>query len=850
MKKLSYLLIVFSIFILASCNSTTKPPFTTRAKNQSGITTSENNVKSYVNVMVESGEGFSVLGEQIQQVEVGSDAVFNIEILEGYHYLSNNSDGVFENGTLTIKNISTPRVVVIACEKESHIVKLKASEGLIIYDGDDVVENDKTAYALYNDDVSFKVGLLENYEYRGLSITTTDGREYDYIFENGIITIKNIKSDSEIMIQLRYVSPIVSETYYVSLKEDDAFTILGDNQQEINKGEDATFNIQVNSGYYYISNNCGATYDKGTITLKDVNGDQNIILSFGKTSTTTKMFDNGKMELYDGEKMFTYKAYPDNGYVFVSWLLDNNIYSYANYVYLYKTDYEELDLVPVFVKRSEAVLVSYNSNGGKIYNSSDKEVVYAFNSSVYKYPSAFGEWCHKTFYKDGYVPVEFNTMPDGSGTTYSLGSKILNDNKEIKLYLIWEKETNPNDFSYTYNQDDEGKSVSVTLTKYNGSEDTVVIPTTIDNLKVENISALCFENSEIKKVIITKEIKEVSKNAFKDCTKLETVYLSDSVNRIWDESFVNCANLKNLRMIAVLPPCFSTHLIATTARRFEYFYKNRETNKTYIVFYGGSSIFQGFDGQTMQNLFSSDRYAIVNGGQNAYVPGRLMLELYSKWMKENDIMVYVPEYSKTLFSDNFELPTWVALESYYDFLRDIDIRDYNRVFDSFYDFMNGSESYTIAPKLQKMSDGREETYEMFLDVVDEYFTRSSNFDFSKASIIQELFPPEFTTFENSLRNVINPLYLNVFAPKGIRIYMAAPTMWEDSFPGGTEQYQEFVNRIKEYILFPYISDVNAHLVSEDKLTDSISHLTPEAAYENSILLSQEIKYQMHLDGYN
>ncbi|MBR4237240.1 leucine-rich repeat protein [bacterium] len=861
MKKLPYLLALIFIFFLVSCGTfTTKAPFTTREKHHSTLTTDDNTdittkdgdtntkEKTYVNVMIESGDGFNVIGNQLQRVEVGTDCIFNLEILEGYHYISNNSNGTFEDGVLTIKNINTPRVVVVTCEKDTHIIKLKAQEGLIIYDGDTVVENDKTESFFYNSDVTFKIGFVENYEYRGVNIVSVDGKTYEYTLTDNLLTVKNVKSDSEIMVQLRYVSPVISETYQVTLLEDEAFTIVGDSVKEVSKGESVSFNITLNAGYYYLANNCGATYNSGTIILDDVNGNQNIVLTFGKTSTTTTYFDNGKMELYDGPTKYIYRAYPDTGYSFISWNLGDEIYSYAKYLSLSKDEYEKLELNPVFAKISDVRIVKYNSNGGKIYNSSDYEVSYAFSNPIYKYPSAFGEWCHKTFYRDGYVPIEYNTMPDGSGEVYSLGSKILNDDPNLVLYVIWEKETNPNDFEYTYNKDDENNNISVTLNKYIGSEKNIVIPTTINNLKVEYISSNCFTEKDIEKVVITKNIIEVSKNAFKDCTHLETIYLSDSVNRIWDESFINCTNLKNLRMIATLPPCYSDHIIAITARRFEYLYQHRNTEKHYIIFYGGSSIFQGFDGATMQSLFDTSRYQILNGGQNAYVPGKLMMELYSYYMKADDIMVFAPEYSPTLFSDNFELPTWVALESYYDFLRYIDIRNYSRVFDSIYDFMNGSEDYTISPKLQMMSDNKAGTYDVYLDVADEYFTRKSDFDFTKKTIYTQPLPVDYEKIENGLKNSINVLYSEVYEPRGIRFYMASVTMWEEAFPGEPTQYQDFVDRIKEYILFPYISNVANHLVDYDSITDSISHLTPQAAITNSNLLAQEIKYQMHLDG--
>ena len=225
-----------------------------------------------------------------------------------------------------------------------------------------------------------------------------------------------------------------------------------------------------------------------------------------------------------------------------------------------------------------------------------------------------------------------------------------------------------------------------------------------------------------------------------------------------------------------------------------------------------------------------------------------MLELYAKWMKEDDILVYVPEYSDILFLDNLELPVWVAFESYYDFLRYIDIRDYKKVFDSFYDFMNGSEHYAISPKLEMINDKKEESYDVYNDTLDNYYTRGPKFQYKSVYIMQDPEYVNYESIENGLRNVINPLYQNVLLPRGVRLYMASVTMWKLSFPGKETQYQDFVDRIKEYILFPYISDVSKHLLEVNCCTDSFSHLTPEAAIENSIILSQEIKYQMYRDG--
>ena len=57
---------------------------------------------STIKVMVEQGEHFQVVGDSIQEIEVGGDVAFSISIDEGYYYVSNDCGAEFNDNQLVL----------------------------------------------------------------------------------------------------------------------------------------------------------------------------------------------------------------------------------------------------------------------------------------------------------------------------------------------------------------------------------------------------------------------------------------------------------------------------------------------------------------------------------------------------------------------------------------------------------------------------------------------------------------------------------------------------------------------------------------------------------------------------
>lgn len=857
------LVMLFSLFIFPACDNSGN----TNHNDSSSSSSSHHGDKPVptVRVMVEQGAHYQVIGEDLKNVNVGEDVSFYITIDEGYYYVSNNCGAEFSENQLTLRNVMMPRTIKIEVKAYTYTVRLNEAEGLKVKDGEAFAQKAVTQEVSHGQNAVFDVEVDEEYEYVQNTVSSEDGSNQPAVYEDGKLRIENVCSDQEIFVQLRKKEVVGQEKVTVRLERSLAYTIVGESEQEVEVGTDVEFKITVKEGYYYVSNNCGAEYRAATgkIVFRNARADQTIRMEFRRRDTEKEDYTNGVAEeRIEGDDVI-YTAIPNAYYVFTGWYevktieaegeggepqTEEILYSYANHLRVPSSKAKNMKLKPTFAWTATEKVVTYHANGGKIYGSDDVTIADAFRHEVYLYQAALGEWCFNTFYREGYAPIEYNTKPDGTGEAISLGSRIFSDARSIDLYVIWAEENKASEFTYTF-LDENNRGAGVELVKYTGADLSVVIPNYIEGSPVKVIGNTCFEGQNIESVVLTRNITEIKAGAFKNCNALETVYMCDSVEIVSDESFEGCTALANLRMLAALPPVYADHLIGATIRRFELLYSTRGDWSINVMFYGGSSTFHGIDGETLTRLFgNSSTYRIINCAQNAYVSGVLMMELYSHFMKEGDVMTFMPEYSPQLYSGNLELPSWIAIEAFYDAFRYIDLRNYSNVFDAFYDLQHGSESYTYIGKLQQIKDKKNLSYYTYDDTFNQYFTRAENFKIDKASLEPEKDAPNFEAMKRSVLSEITSLYTRRYEGK-FKMYFAYFAFWKDAYDVSVS-HAEYEQWLKNNLPFPYISDYRNHMCTAEYMSDSISHLTREGAVLHSETIAEELKAQMRLDGYD
>ncbi len=97
------------------------------------------------------------------------------------------------------------------------------------------------------------------------------------------------------------------------------------------------------------------------------------------------------------------------------------------------------------------------------------------------------------------------------------------------------------DFEYKISDNE-----TVYITKYIGSDDTVVIPSKIDGKIVDAISNYSFKKQNIKSVVIPDTVAVIGMEAFFHCANLQTVYFGSGLKKIGTEAFFHCDKLEKV----------------------------------------------------------------------------------------------------------------------------------------------------------------------------------------------------------------------------------------------------------------------------------------------------------------
>ena len=128
--------------------------------------------------------------------------------------------------------------------------------------------------------------------------------------------------------------------------------------------------------------------------------------------------------------------------------------------------------------------------------------------------------------------TEPDTFIDEDGNVYSEKPTVhVRDVKELT------------DFEYVI---EDGKAK---ITKYVGSEQAVIIPDSVEEVPVTEISYYAFEaNYDVVSVQIPESVTLIGEGAFMDCASLEEVNIPEAVTGIDRGAFVGCASLKSVTL--------------------------------------------------------------------------------------------------------------------------------------------------------------------------------------------------------------------------------------------------------------------------------------------------------------
>lgn len=424
--------------------------------------------------------------------------------------------------------------------------------------------------------------------------------------------------------------------------------------------------------------------------------------------------------------------------------------------------------------------------------------------------------------KDGFLPIGWNTAPDGTGSSVGFGSRVWADTEtKLHLYPHWLKCTPKTAFSYTISAD------QVTITGYQGKGD-LVIPEQIEGKPVTALAAGAFGDIKADTVALPPTITSIEPGAFRSLAAGH-LYLFDSLESVTDASF-GSYRIAKLHINAVLPPVYSGTYFDTLSDKIDYLQSVQNENK--LVLFCGSSARFGYDSPMLEAAFPE--YKVVNLGVYAYSNMLPLARIAGQFMKSGDILLSSPELDaidmQFCSRSALDKETFCMMESCYDMLSLLDLTEFTNVFDAFSEYQNSRRTMTPRSYSDSASfydeDGtrtEQPSYNSYGDYIlyRENNTAGKNFGIKRA-------------FYNAVHiteadwNGLNSLY-DFFTQKGVTVYFtysprSKTSISEDSTPDARKELELL---FRQKLPVPVISSLEDSLMEPLYFFGTDNHLSTE-----------------------
>ena len=442
------------------------------------------------------------------------------------------------------------------------------------------------------------------------------------------------------------------------------------------------------------------------------------------------------------------------------------------------------------------------------------------------------------FTREGHVLTGWNTAANGSGDAIGLGSRT--DRADgLTLYAQWAACAPETDFAFEIDRNEAH------ITAYLGTAADVVVPAALGGAKVTRICTGAFAGAAIDRVILPDTIFSVERGAFSGST-LREITLFDNLYYIYDASFEGCGSLTTLRINAATLPVYSGTYFDTFADKYDWLLSIRDQRK--IVLFSGSSGRYGYDSPAIHAAFPE--YQVANMGVYAYTNALPQYDLIADLMQQGDILLSAPEFDTTddqfCETDRLDPHFFAMMESNYDALALLDLRDYTAVFDSLGKYLTtrsvmGSRSYAVSPNGLD-DDGNAYPFDTYNVEGDLILPR----DGAPEDVLLQSYRAEYTVaaFPPALIERLNAAY-RPFLDKGVRVYFSyTPRNWSSLSADSTpEERARLHAHLQEYLCVPVISDIEDYLYPATEFYLIDSHLSSEGVKKLTTQIIRDLTAQ-------
>ena len=287
------------------------------------------------------------------------------------------------------------------------------------------------------------------------------------------------------------------------------------------------------------------------------------------------------------------------------------------------------------------------------------------------------------FFNPGHTLYAWGTEPDG-GELVGLGSRVSIPSSGITLYAQWAPWNQEEDFLFKEDRE-------VTIIKYVGQSQDVVIPEFIHGKPVTVIGQGAFSGAPIRSVIFPSSTQVIEDNAFRG-SQVEQIWLFDNIEHVSDRSFIGCENLQTLHINAIEAPFgFEYRRESMYADKVDMLINAQGQKK--LVFYAGCSMWYNLNGTMAQNAIG-DEYKVINMGLNGTVSSWVQLQIMDHYLEPGDVVFHTPEISSPQQMLQYrdmsihDTRLWCGIENNYDLFALVDLRTTGGVFDSLCHYLN------------------------------------------------------------------------------------------------------------------------------------------------------------------
>ena len=334
----------------------------------------------------------------------------------------------------------------------------------------------------------------------------------------------------------------------------------------------------------------------------------------------------------------------------------------------------------------------YHLNGGSLSSGSGETLTEKVDTSFYTAPNTRID--DGRFTREGYVLLEYNTEPDGTGDSYSPGSKANVVDGKIDLYCIWAQASTG--FTYesatvTYGSGWSAQRYSgLAITDWSGDGDVLVIPEKVGGMDVVSIKAGAIAGKHFTTLVLPRTLRKIEDGAFTGCSSLRTLYMGDGILFVSNAAFdaATYANWSEFRLSATTAPRYASSYDGGYRIKWDRLMRGVASGKNMIVFVSGSSSLHGIATGYLETLLG-DEYFVVEYGTIRTINNMVYIEAVANFVGEGDIVVYAPENSIYQFgAPELNWKLFRDLEGCQNVWRYIDVKNYTNLFGAFQEYQN------------------------------------------------------------------------------------------------------------------------------------------------------------------